>query len=112
MGYKLIEEKYLTEAEVKELLKKIDKKEMTEEQKKAMEHVESVKLSLKKVKELEEKLKELKINKLKPKFIVKIIDFLPQTYDDLKVILQTSSVAFNKEEIEKILEVVKENANN
>ncbi len=109
MGYELIDERFLTEAEAKELLKKLNKKEMIEEQKKAFEHVENAKISLSKAKILEQKLTELNISKLKPKFIVKIIDFMPKNMDELKIILQTSTISFNEEEMEKILNTVKEN---
>jgi len=66
-----------------------------------------VKLSPKKAKELEDKLKSLKLSRLKEEFIIKIIDVMPTTIDDLKTLLQGYVVSINQEGMKKIIDVIK-----
>lgn len=65
-------------------------------------------LSPKKYEELRKKLEELDIPRLKPGHIIKIIDLLPTTVNDLKVILQGYTVSINQDNMKKILAVVAE----
>lgn len=51
-------------------------------------------------------LKKLKIARLKDEYIVKIVDLLPRTVDDLKTILQGYTVTVTKDNMKKIVEEV------
>ena len=59
-------------------------------------------------KELSKKINDLEIPRLKEEHIAKIIDLLPQTADEVKVILQGYALTVTKENMTKIVNVVKE----
>ncbi len=65
-------------------------------------------LSKTKEDELIKKLNSLDIPRLKEHHIVKIVDILPKTADDLKLILQGYTVKVSNENIKKIVSVIKE----
>lgn len=65
-----------------------------------------VKISPKKAKELREKLTELDLMKLKEENIVKIIDLMPETAEELNKIFV--DISLDEDEKSKILEVIKE----
>ncbi|MFP4567793.1 MAG: hypothetical protein ACLFN8_02515 [Candidatus Woesearchaeota archaeon] len=76
---------------------------------KTMDYINQFKpLSKTAAKELSKKLNALDIPRLKEEHIAKVIDLLPQTNDELKVILQGYALTVTKENIAKIIEVVKE----
>ncbi len=56
--------------------------------------------------ELYKKIEALKIPRLKDQHIVKIIDLMPKTADELKVVLQSYPLTVNNENMKKISEVV------
>lgn len=62
------------------------------------------KLNLKKVHELRKKIEELDMLKVKPKHIVKIIDFMPEDKEDLNKIF--TEVNLTEDESKKILEII------
>ena len=63
------------------------------------------KMSADKAKEMKKELKDLDLIRLKDSHIVKLVDFMPQDAADINKIL--SEVAFDQEEVTKILNVVK-----
>ncbi|MEA3430492.1 MAG: hypothetical protein U9R08_04425 [Nanoarchaeota archaeon] len=65
-------------------------------------------MSPKKVEELRNKLNDLNVPRLKPLHIIKIVDLLPETVNDLKVILQGYTLTLNQENMKKILGEVAE----
>ena len=67
-----------------------------------------VTLSLKQAEDMEKKLRDLKISRLKDEFIIKIIDTMPTTVDDLKTLLQGYVVSINQEDMKKVIAVVNE----
>ncbi len=67
-------------------------------------------LSASKADELWKKIEELNIPRLKPEHITALIDFLPTTEEDFKVVMQGFSVTINKENRQKLLSVIKEYA--
>ena len=71
---------------------------------------EFVKLKKKEYDELEKKLGKLEIPRLKDMHIKKIIDMLPSTVDQLKVILQGYALTVNQKNMKRIVDVVKEYA--
>ena len=108
---KILEEKPLTMAEAKELLKKIEKRdgELGFRAKNTKEFLdESVKLSAGQAQELREKLEKLNVPRLKEEHIVKIIDVMPETPEEFKVLIQGYPVTISQENAKKIADVVKE----
>jgi len=59
-------------------------------------------LNAKKAEELRKKLEALKISRLKEEFIVKILDTLPASVDEMKVLLQGYVVSINQEDMKKV----------
>ncbi len=63
------------------------------------------KLKLKEAKELKQEIEKLNILKINPEYLVKIIDILPETEEDLnKIFIDTS---LDEDERQKILETIK-----
>ncbi len=90
------------------LVEKEKKKELVYEQKNALEHVRKFcKLSEKKYDKMFEELK--KIEKLKDKHIVNIINFLPHSQDELRVLFANERAVLTDDDKKKILKAVKEN---
>src|SRR3972149_577514 len=56
-----------------------------------------VKLSKEQADELAKKIEALNVSRLKPEHITKIVDLLPATLDDLKVVLQGYSLAITND---------------
>jgi DNA-directed RNA polymerase subunit F len=65
-----------------------------------------IKLDSKKASELRSKLEKMDMMKMKEEHIVKIIDLLPETSEDLNKIF--SDVGLDEDETKKILETIKE----
>lgn len=113
MEINVIEEKPLSLTDINMLIDELKKrdKELNFRSTKVKNYLESFSLiDYKKAKQIEEKLKSLNITRLKDKYIVKIIDIMPKDNDSLKTIFVNEPIALKQEEIEKILEVIKENA--
>ncbi|HDN83804.1 MAG TPA: hypothetical protein ENG50_05515 [Candidatus Altiarchaeales archaeon] len=109
---KVISSKPITIAEAREILERKEKeyekegKKLLYEQRRALEHSRiSAKLSYKDAKELYEKLKNLDLN-LNDGQIVKIIDLLPETVDDVRAIFAKERFMYSEEDIRKILDLV------
>jgi len=95
-------------SEVKELLMKLSKeRELSREQKIALEHSEKiVKISSKKAKELVKKLME--IGRINDKQACKIADLLPTEKDEVVAIFAKETYMPSDDEIEQIIELVKQ----
>jgi|SRR3989338_5549988 len=65
-------------------------------------------LALKKKEELYAKLTGLNLTRLKEEYYCKIIDFLPQNVEELKVILQSYPLSLSKKDQESIVAAVTE----
>lgn len=94
-------------SEVKDILNKTskDRKELLYEQKIALEHAQIfAKLPVTKTKKMINDLSKLEF--LKENQIYKIADILPVTEEDVKTIFAKERTTINKNEINKILEVV------
>lgn len=103
-----MQERYVPLAEVKNILKKIQKErdELTYEQKIALRHAEAfARLPLNKVKKLVKELSE-NIEKLEEKHVCKIADLLPTHEEDLKTIFAKERLSLSEDEMKKILEIV------
>ena len=106
----IIQETPISMADLKEELGKTKKKakELNFRAEKAEEHLNQFTiLSLAKSKELREKLEKLKIPRLKEEHIIKIIDLIPKTVEEIKSILQGYTVTITNDNLKKIAEVIK-----
>ncbi len=106
----ILEESQLTLADANEAIKSIEKRdiELGFLSQKTKEYLDSFKnISLKDKKQLEKSLIELDLTRLKKEHIVKIIDFLPTTEDELKTVLQAYPLTLPKKDKTAILEEVK-----
>ncbi len=93
-----------------ELIKKRDK-ELNLRAEKTLEYINQfTKLKEKEIKESHNKLEKLKIPRLREQHIKKIIDVMPTTVDDLKVLLQGYTLSVNNDNLKKIVKVIKESA--
>jgi len=101
--------KVVSLAEVKDMLTRLGKEreELTREQKIALEHSEKVvELSTNKTKELIRKL--VSMEKIGKNQAYKIADLLPRDEDDVMAIFSKETFVPSREEIKKILEIVRE----
>lgn len=105
----VLEEKLVADIEAKELLEKREKEaELKFEQKNALEVLRKfASVENEKINKLIEELKT--VEHLREKHIVAIANFLPEDKDDLRVVLHKEYTNFTPEEIEKILQIVKNN---
>lgn len=95
-------------AEVKTILKKVEKEreELLYEQKIALEHARKfAKLPVKKASDLVKDLSTLEF--IQEIHAYKIADILPTTEDDVKTIFAKERITLGENEIKKILELVK-----
>jgi DNA-directed RNA polymerase subunit F len=107
----IIKETPITMAEVQDELDKIKKKieKINFRAEKTEEYLHQFsQLSLAKSKELKEKLDKLKVPRLKEEHIVKIIDLLPGSAEEVKSILQGYTITVTNENLKKIAETIKE----
>ena len=111
MNPKIIEEKPLTMAEVREELSRIKKRdgELNFRANKTEEALnEIMRIDLKQAEELKKKLTDLKIPRFKDIHIDKIVDILPKSVEELNVVLQGYTITVNKENLKKIVDTVSE----
>ena len=106
-----IEEKSLCLVDIKETLADIEKRDnqLNYLSNKVKEYLELfVTLSPKKKEELHKKLIELNLTRLREDHIVKLLDFLPLTVNDLKIVLQAYPLSMPKKDQESIVQVIQE----
>ena len=106
---KIIEEKPISMAELKEELKDIKKRdsELSFRTAKVAEQIEILKIvKPKDAEEMFEKIQKLNVPRLKDTHIYKIIDLIPQNSVELKKIVQSYSLTVTNDNIEKILEIL------
>ena len=104
---KILNEEPITMAEVKEELAKIKKrdKELGFRANKNEEYLNQF-VKVKNAGDLVKKIDKLGIPRLKTNHIVKIVDVMPKTVNDLKVLLQGFTITVNNENLTKIVEVL------
>jgi len=99
--------KYLSLAEVKNMLKKIekDREELIYDQRIALEHAQAfAKLSIKQTNDLIKDLKNIEI--IEESHAYKIADLLPTTVEDVKSIFAKERINPSDSEIKKILDII------
>lgn len=106
-----IEEKPVALADVKEVLLSIEKRDTSLGigSAKAKEYIEQfVTLSPQQKEELYKKLTELNVTRLREEQLMKVIDFLPGSVQELKVVLQAYPLSLSKKDQDSIIGVVKD----
>lgn len=108
----VISEEMLTLSEVNDILKKVKKKQKTDEEiiyvkRKAIAHAD--KYSKIKPKDSRELVKKLsKFEKMKPEIAIKITDIMPKSADELRAIYAKERFTLTKEDLENVLNIVAE----
>lgn len=107
----VIEEKALSQTDVKTILETIEARDqglnyISNKCKKFLDNFTP--LSAEKKQELQQKLTDLNQVRLKEEHIMKIIDFLPASVEELKIVLQAYPLSLPKGDQEAIVKVVKE----
>jgi DNA-directed RNA polymerase subunit F len=111
MDPKIVEKIPVSLAEVKNELKKIKKRddELSFRGNKTEEHINSVHIhSEKATKEIFEGIEKLKVLRMKPEHIIKFIDVMPTSQEEVKYIVDSLSLTVSKDNITKIFKIIKE----
>ncbi|MEM5812427.1 MAG: RNA polymerase Rpb4 family protein [Candidatus Aenigmatarchaeota archaeon] len=105
---KVLNEKFVSWVEVKKILEKKEKeKELGYEQKNALDHLRKFsKISEKAANEMHDEL--VKIEKLKERHIVSIMNHLPQDLEELRVLFANEVVSLSEDDKKKIISIVKQ----
>lgn len=106
----IIEEQAVPMAEVFEELKRIKKqdKELSFRANKTYEYLQQMDLlSVKDVEKFSKDLESLKVPRLKDIHITKIIDMMPASVEELKIILQGYTLTVNNDNCKKIVDTIK-----
>lgn len=107
----IINEKPISMPEIKDEIEKAQKKDpkLNFRAERTLEYLNQfTSLSLKKANELKAAIEKLKVPRLKEEHVVKIIDLMPTTAEELKSILSGYTVTITNENLKKIAETVKE----
>lgn len=110
---KTIQEKPINLFQLRNLLEQIKEKqkELNFRAEKTINYAQQITdLEYKKANEVYNKLINLKINRLKELHIQTLINLMPKTEDEVKLILQGYNLTLTKEAIEQILKVFEEYA--
>jgi DNA-directed RNA polymerase subunit F len=111
MARKILSESPTNGSEVKQILEKIQEreKELSFRSQRTLEHLQAITtLGPKKAKELEDALNKLDIPRMKEQHVNKLIDALPKTADEVKVMLQGYALTVTNENCKKIADTVAE----
>lgn len=106
---KIISERPLSLAELKEKLEHIEKRDgkLGLRATKTKDYLSFVKITIKEAEELKKKILELNIPRLKDRHVVKIIDFMPKDIESLKMLFAGENITIKQEDIKKIFDVIK-----
>ncbi|MBI4150061.1 hypothetical protein HY488_01520 [Candidatus Woesearchaeota archaeon] len=108
---KIISETPVLMAQLKEDLAKIKArdKELSFRSNKTDDYLNHfVMLSAKEAEALKEKLEKFEIPRVKPEHLVKIVDILPVTPEEVKTVLSGYTITISNENCKKIADIVKE----
>jgi len=110
MTLEIISETPMSASQLKEELAKIKQrdKELNFRAAKTEEHLGTIGIK-KDTDTLYEKINKLKISRLKDQHIRKILDIMPETVKDLKVVLQGYTVSLNNENMKKLADLIARN---
>ena len=110
----LLKETPISMAELKHKLENIKKRdgELNFRANKTEEYLgQFVEMSKKKHDDFKKALEDLKISRLKEEHIIKIIDTMPNSTEELKVMLQGYLLSLTQEQLKKIIDTVQEYKN-
>jgi DNA-directed RNA polymerase subunit F len=107
MAAQIISETPISMYQLKEELARIKKrdKELNLRATKAEEHIEHLP-NYANTQELFEKITKLNVSRLKDQHVYKIIDTMPTTIKDLKVVLQGYTISVNNDNMKKIVDTI------
>lgn len=111
MVRKVLSESPTNASSVKQVLEGIQShdKELTFRAQRTLEHLDSISvIAPKKAKELEQALAKLEIPRMKEQHIHKLIDVLPKSQDDVKLMLQGYALTVTNENCKKIADTIAE----
>ncbi len=101
----IVERRPATVAAAREILSKVKKPNY--EQKAAFEYASKfAKLSAEDAGKLAQELAEAEIPRLKERHVVKLIDLMPGTADEIKSIFAKEDLTLSKDDIDKVLEIL------
>jgi len=103
----IISEMPIGMGELKQKLEATKKKEkeLNYRANKTLEYLQQLSINQNSQKMVDE-LRKLQVPRLKDQHIYKIIDILPTTVDDLKLILQAYTISVNNDNLKKIVDVI------
>ncbi len=104
-----VEQRALSLSEVKEILQEAEKRDnqLSFLSSKTKDYLDAfVPISADKREELIKKLNELGVTRLKDEITAKIVDFLPRSANDLKIIVQAYNLTLSKKDQDSIVEVI------
>lgn len=107
----VVKETPISMAELKEEIEKIKKKseKLNFRAEKTEEYLNQFTiLDIKKSDELKEKLEKMNIPRLKEEHIIKIIDTMPSSPEDIKSVLHAYTVTITNDNLKKIAECIKD----
>lgn len=107
MEAKIVSEQPISLSELKAEINKVksQEKEPSIRVTKVEDYLNSISpLAREKEKELVEAIKKLNVPRLKDQYLVKIADMVPQTLEDLKVIMQGYAISISADNMKKIVE--------
>jgi len=105
----ILEKQAVSLVEVKSILKKLKGRdeELSYRAGKTEEYVNAaVKLKAKEASEIQKQIEALDIPRIKEEHIIKIIDTVPRSLAELKVILQGYTVTISNENLNKVVEII------
>ncbi len=107
----IIDEKPINMATLKEELKKIKKRDdaLNFRAERTEEYLSQfVELKDKETKDLCKKIEALDVPRLKQEHIVKLVDILPVTPDEVKLVLQGYTITVTKENMKRVADAIQE----
>ena len=110
MALEILSETLINAYQLKEELAKIKQrdKELNFRATKTEEHLDHIGVN-KNAEALFDKISKLNISRLKEQHIHKIIDIMPTTVKDLKVVIQGYTISLNNENMKKIVDIINAN---
>ena len=107
MAMEILSETPVSAYQLKEELEKIKKrdKELNFRAAKTEEHLNSLGIP-KNLDELHEKISKLDIARLKDQHIRKILDIMPKSVNELKVVMQGYTISVTNENMKKIVDII------
>ncbi len=109
MDIKIIEQEPVALSEVRKALESSDEENQNFRITKTKEYLEYfARISEKEAKDLRKKIEDLKVPRLKDEMIIKVIDLLPESEEEVSLIFQAYPITISSQNLKKIASTVKE----